>query len=323
MMDRIVNNKCVRCTLRVLRWVPVLFVFGMICWVFYAFGYELCYNTLESNVQRGAYMVVFAVLMFMFLWSYLQTVCMSPGHVPSEYVLGAETKEDLCNTETEDAYRAVLSRFVSQRKLHVTNRAFEGGPRFCIKCNCIKPDRSHHCSVCGHCILKFDHHCPWVNNCVCFHNYKFFVLFLGYGFYLCAFGFFAILPYFLSLYSQSSINIHDAGFGRFHVLFLFFVSAMFGIALGCLFFYHLYLTARNQSTVESFRPPVFGYGLDRNGYNLGIKRNFRQVFGEDAILWFIPIFTSLGEGATWKTKISCDQMTFNESRRSLAGLSIV
>ena len=51
--------------------------------------------------------------------------------------------------------------------------------RYCEKCQAVKPDRSHHCSVCGSCILKMDHHCPWVNNCVAFNNYKFFMLFLG------------------------------------------------------------------------------------------------------------------------------------------------
>ena len=59
--------------------------------------------------------------------------------------------------------------------------------RYCEKCCHIKPDRCHHCSVCGECVLKMDHHCPWVNNCVSFSNYKFFVLFLGYAFLYCVF----------------------------------------------------------------------------------------------------------------------------------------
>jgi len=36
--------------------------------------------------------------------------------------------------------------------------------RLCRRCKAFKPDRAHHCSICQRCIIKMDHHCPWVNN---------------------------------------------------------------------------------------------------------------------------------------------------------------
>ncbi|KAL9938603.1 hypothetical protein V8E36_002322 [Tilletia maclaganii] len=41
-----------------------------------------------------------------------------------------------------------------------------------------KPERSHHCSVCKTCVVKYDHHCPWINACVGLGNERYFVLFL-------------------------------------------------------------------------------------------------------------------------------------------------
>jgi len=39
-----------------------------------------------------------------------------------------------------------------------------------------KPPRSHHCRVCKRCVLKMDHHCVWINNCVGYANYKAFII---------------------------------------------------------------------------------------------------------------------------------------------------
>lgn len=57
----------------------------------------------------------------------------------------------------------------------------------CAKCaGAFKPPRARHCSVCGRCIIKLDHHCPWINNCVGLTNMKFFWLYTLYNFVAAA-----------------------------------------------------------------------------------------------------------------------------------------
>ena len=52
--------------------------------------------------------------------------------------------------------------------------------QLCPDCETIRTSRSRHCSVCKRCIERFDHHCPWINNCVGQANMKYFLQFVTY-----------------------------------------------------------------------------------------------------------------------------------------------
>jgi len=41
---------------------------------------------------------------------------------------------------------------------------------YCNKCDIRRPPRCHHCRHCNRCVLQFDHHCIWLNNCVGYNN---------------------------------------------------------------------------------------------------------------------------------------------------------
>ncbi|XP_018616613.2 palmitoyltransferase ZDHHC20-B isoform X2 [Scleropages formosus] len=286
-----------RCCQRVLSWIPVFFIAMVVCWSYYAYVVELCIFTIPNVGEQIVYLIVFHLSFFMFVWSYWRTIFTKPVSPSKEFSLPKADKEQYEREERPEAQQEILKRVA--KELPVYTRTGTGGIRYCDRCQVIKPDRCHHCSACDTCVLKMDHHCPWVNNCVGFSNYKFFILFLAYALLYCLFIASTVLQYFIKFWTNELPDTH----AKFHVLFLFFVAAMFCISILSLFSYHLWLVGKNRSTIEAFRAPVFTNGPDKNGFSLGFKKNVTQVFGDQGRLWPLPFFTSLGDGYTFPARL--------------------
>ncbi|CAK9877847.1 unnamed protein product [Sphagnum jensenii] len=226
-------------------------------------------------------LILFHFLLAMLLWSYFAVVFTDPGGVPQGW------KPSSCEDDLEaqslplDPTPATTTVPVS-----LSTMAQSANVRYCRKCCQFKPPRCHHCSVCGRCILKMDHHCIWVVTCVGARNYKFFLLFLLYTFLETTLVTVALLPQFVAIFSNIE---EDSSFPSVlaTTILAFVLNLAFALSVLGFLIMHMSLVAGNTTTIEAYEKKA----STRWRFDLGWKRNFEQVFGMRRIYWFLPLYT--------------------------------
>ncbi|KAI3636895.1 hypothetical protein MIR68_005162 [Amoeboaphelidium protococcarum] len=113
------------------------------------------------------HIVVVPASIILVYFFYYAACTVSPGYVTSENV------EQILEHPTLGRFDEIL---------------FYSNTPPCRTCHTVKPARSKHCSLCGGCVMVYDHHCVWLNQCVGYFNRRWFLYFLSSLLAICLYG---------------------------------------------------------------------------------------------------------------------------------------
>lgn len=242
------------CNGRCVTGPPIDFWYNCCAWSFILvpciFYFTVCAKFLWYEVSASLVILTAGVMLSSMAFMLL-TSCTDPGIIPRHALqlavvgLEAEVAEITCCPPL------AFDTATSEPVVTLTEEQSALGYRWCPSCKVIRPPRSSHCRDCDNCVMRFDHHCPFVNNCVGQRNYAYFSAFLAstgcLGFAVAA----GIAIYFSHVADQSHHNTPLHGPWLIVLLVAIGVPTA-GLLIGvvCLLLFHGVLACRGRTTKE-------------------------------------------------------------------------
>lgn len=232
--------------------------------------------------------ILFNTVSIIALYSHLKTMTTNPGAVP-------KTARPLLTDKEERDYESGSGITVAPggrtpppttRNKQLTNERPEPFKKYCRKCKAFKPIRAHHCSICRRCIVKMDHHCPWVNNCVGVGNHKLFLLFVFWVLVTCIYALAIVSGRYIScMYKDECGDVEN----HLLVIFLVIESILFGLFTMCMLGDQMSSISINQTQIDRLK-----------GTKHEQQTEVNEVFGTPYTSffrwnWLIPVAVSFGD----------------------------
>jgi len=185
----------------------------------------------------------------------LLTSCTDPGIIPRYSLrLCVEGLEEQVAVATgcQDIPLDIVSGTRNEQQM-VT---LEGrGYRWCAFCKMVQPPRAKHCRDCDCCILRNDHHCPFVNNCVGQRNYLYFCLFLA---SICCLGTSVFTG--IGLWANAAPGGVSSSLKTTVLSVIVVPTGLVLLAVLALSLWHLALILRGRTTREVLTGRIYGEG---------------------------------------------------------------
>ncbi|RAL51601.1 hypothetical protein DM860_011103 [Cuscuta australis] len=238
--------------------------------VFCAFvAREFQHHSQECNagyvIMSVAIILTVSVLVFLFL-----TASRDPGIVPRN----SHPPDEILNCYSSAPAVSSNEKCVPHTK-EVRVNGLAVRVKYCDTCMVFRPPRCTHCKICDNCVERFDHHCPWLGQCIGKRNYRCFFLFVSSAAVLCGF----VLSM-TALHIKFVVDEHGNQWraikespASLALMADCFVSLWF---VGGLTVFHLYLISQNKTTYENVRNR--GDNKRINVYSLGCMSNCNEVF---------------------------------------------